>query len=928
MPPTIRWLHLSDFHVGKDAYEQRRLFTEIIREIERWKNEKEFVPDYVFLTGDIANKGQKREYESFRKDFLIPLQEKFDVSTIVFPVPGNHDVERPGTDTLDSTAPLAASSKFFDADKIGKAARDQIVPRFKNYKKLMAASGISPDWLAKSEGTAFHIRSLAGVQVAVIGLNTAWLCKNDQDKNKLTPGYRLVESALKKAEGCQIKIILGHHPLSWWNENEEANIRRLFAQHNVIYLHGHMHKSEGRVEESMADHFLTLQAGAAFQAREGEPWINGFSWGDLDPQAGEVRISPRYWVNGEWPPDMSAITQKRRIGETDWWRFSLPGMRAPLLSNISVQIPGWKVLDAEILNSFAREIDQQEAQRFFDGAEPDWALAISPQFPLRCQTKALLRKVTSFKGEDRPQISLLHGPAAEGKSMALRQIVVAVVRANPDIGVFWHQDDSVSLNVQAFEKMLATKPNWLIATDHGDMIVDDLARLAQSLKRAGNCNVQFVIAAHDSDWKLAKGDTIVWNSFSRFESTRLAGLTEEDATSLAEAWLHFGASSNDSSLHGLKPDALAQRLIHAAKDDGFDEGAFFGALLTLRHGKDLRSHMRALLQRFDNMTLPSGGTVGGAFRLISAMHAEGLNFLSTNVLQESIGCDRLTMQQDVLWPLAAEAAASGGAYLRTRHRRIAKAALEVCSDDGEDLESLYILLACSAVRLRSIKNVRLQELEDWNYTLTKHFVQNGHAEMAVRIAEKMLEVVPDNVYYAVNLARLKRESGDLDGAFDVLYLMSLKKRDNRAVWLEWGTICGILNDYVSNVGLTAYSISDDLSPSTLGGEDASLAFANLAKAFEELNRLYRRDDFNRARAGCAFLGLLLSQNKKNLSFLRIHQQESISWGTPVDVTEGLAWMQAGLNAAIVEGSLNDSVAERIGNPAQFRFAALRRLLGQ
>jgi len=928
MPPTIRWLHLSDFHVGKDAYEQRRLFTEIVREIERWKNEKEFVPDYVFLTGDIANKGQKREYESFRKDFLLPLQEKFDINTIVFPVPGNHDVERPSVDMLDNTAPLVASSKFFDADKTGKAARDQIVPRFKNYKKLMAASGISPDWLAKSEGTALHIRSLAGVRVAVIGLNTAWLCKNDEDKNKLTPGYRLVESALKKAEGCQIKIILGHHPLSWWNDNEEANIRRLFAQDNVIYLHGHMHKSEGRVEESMADHFLTLQAGAAFQAREGEQWINGFSWGELDPQAGEVRISPRYWVNGEWPPDMSAITQKRRIGETDWWRFSLPGMKALLLPNSLAKTPGWKVLDAEILNSFAREIEQQEAQRFFDGAEPDWALAMFPQFPLRCKTKALLKKVIDFKGEDRPQISLLHGPAAEGKSMALRQVVVAAVRANPDLGVFWHQDDSASLNVDAFEKMLSTKSNWLIATDHGDMIVEDLARLAQNLKRAGKCNVQFVIAAHDSDWKLAKGDSILWNSFSRFETARLAGLTEEDATSLAEAWLHFGASSNDSSLLGLKADVLALRLIQAAKDDGFDEGAFFGALLTLRHGKDLRSHMRALMQRFDNMELPSGGTVGHAFRLISAMHAEGLNFLSNHVLQESIGCDRLTMQQDVLWPLAAEAAASGGTYLRTRHRRIAKAVLEVCRDDGEDVDGLYISLAGSAVRLRSIKNVRLQELEDWNYTLTKHFAHTGRAEMASRIAEKMLEIVPDNVYYAVNLARLKRESGDLGGAFDILYLFSLKKRDSRAVWLEWGTICGMLNDYVSNAGLTVYSISDDLSPSRLGIEDASLAFGNLAKAFEELNRLYRRDDFNRARAGCAFLGLLLGQNVKNLSFLRTHRQESISWGTPVDVAEGLAWMQRGVSAALEEGALNESVAERIGNLPQLRFEALRRLLGQ
>ena len=186
---------------------------------------------------------------------------------------------------------------------------------------------MSPDWLISNEGTATHTRNVAGVNIGVVGLNTAWLCKDDNDKGKLTPGYRLVEAVLKKIETCQIKIVLGHHPLSWWQDNEETNIRRLFAQHHVIYLHGHKHKSEGRFEEGGVDQFLVLQAGAAFQAREHEQWVNGFSWGELDPAAAEVRIAPRYWINGEWPPDMSAITLKRRIGETDWWQFPVPGMR-------------------------------------------------------------------------------------------------------------------------------------------------------------------------------------------------------------------------------------------------------------------------------------------------------------------------------------------------------------------------------------------------------------------------------------------------------------------------------------------------------------------------------------------------------------------------------------------------------------------------
>ena len=54
MSTPIRWLHLSDFHVGKDDYAQKRLFEKILEHIA----ERE-APDLVSVTGDIANNGQR-----------------------------------------------------------------------------------------------------------------------------------------------------------------------------------------------------------------------------------------------------------------------------------------------------------------------------------------------------------------------------------------------------------------------------------------------------------------------------------------------------------------------------------------------------------------------------------------------------------------------------------------------------------------------------------------------------------------------------------------------------------------------------------------------------------------------------------------------------------------------------------------------------
>lgn len=924
MASTIRWLHLSDFHVGKDAYEQNRLFGEIIKEVGRWRDEKKFVLDYVFITGDIANRGLKKEYETFRESFLIPLQEKLNSEAVVFPVPGNHDVERPSTDTFAREAPLASSSRFFDASKEGKIARDQALPRFKNYKKLMATSGISPDWLAMNDGSALNIREVAGVKVGVVGLNTAWLCKDDYDKDKLTPGYRLVDAALKKIEYCQIKIVLGHHPLSWWHDSEEEKIRSLFAEHHVIYLHGHKHKAEGRFEEGGVDQFLVLQAGAAFQAREGDKWVNGFSWGELDPVSAEIRISPWRLVNREWRPDVDSITMKRRIDATDWWGFPVPGMQAQSISGMKQlgALEGWLALDADKLREYVRTIEPADAKIFFDGAEPDWSLAMSPHFPVREQAAAILKRVAQFKGIDRPQIALVRGPTAEGKSMALRQIVSSALEVNPSLQVLWHQDESLGIDIQAFQRLLSTDQNWLIATDHGDMIIKDLVVLAQNLKRAGQGNVQFVLAAHDSDWKIAKGDTVPWNSFSRFEEARLSGLSKADATLLATAWQHFGASACDESWHNLTPELLAEQLLQAAKEDEGNEGALFGALLTLRHGRDLRAHVRTLMQKFDGMSLSVGGTVGDVFCLIAAMHAENLEFLSSKVLQEVIGCDRPTLQRDVLGPMTAEAAASGGAYLRTRHRRIAKALLEICIEDDMSLDALYLSLVEGAVRLGRVKGEWLEELAQWEYLLPKHFLDTGRTELAMQIATKILQVVPGNSHYAVNLARMKRESGDASGAIRVLESVAPPK-NNRAFWREWGTACGMREDFLSNAALHAYSISDDLSAKPPTIEDSKLALAGLAKAFAELHTIMERPELCRARASCAWLGLLTDANDK---ILKDHQNACTEIGDPKDVAEATSWLSVGLSVSLGNGNLADFLIDKLGEHDQFKFGGLQRLL--
>lgn len=128
---SIRWLHLSDFHVGKENYSQISMFGKILANVgDRVK--KGMVPDLVFLTGDIANKGREEEYKEFEDNFLIPLCEILGDGwdEKIYSVPGNHDID---IGILESKAVkkhhvLDSIQNFLDPDESGLKLRKPLLP--------------------------------------------------------------------------------------------------------------------------------------------------------------------------------------------------------------------------------------------------------------------------------------------------------------------------------------------------------------------------------------------------------------------------------------------------------------------------------------------------------------------------------------------------------------------------------------------------------------------------------------------------------------------------------------------------------------------------------------------------------------------------------------------------------------------------------
>jgi hypothetical protein len=117
--------------VGKDFYAQRKLFTQIHQNVSD-RISLGFIPDFVFISGDLANKGKTEEYVEFFDLFLSPLIDTLGEgwNGKIFSIPGNHDVQRDRSKFFNPREILQKPDYAFDPTEQGKEERSQFVPRF------------------------------------------------------------------------------------------------------------------------------------------------------------------------------------------------------------------------------------------------------------------------------------------------------------------------------------------------------------------------------------------------------------------------------------------------------------------------------------------------------------------------------------------------------------------------------------------------------------------------------------------------------------------------------------------------------------------------------------------------------------------------------------------------------------------------------
>lgn len=331
----IRWLHLSDFHSGKDSHAQERIYEYILNNI-REKIDSGLAPHLIFLTGDIGNRGLASDYEVFNRDLMLKLKPLVEDSCRgrIFVVPGNHDVNRKANEAFTARGVLGKVQTFLDPTSDGQRHRQILFPRFQNFvTNDLTVSDTTDHWLVSKSGALIHREQINGVDVGVLGVNTAWLSEEGEDRHKLSPGLNIVEHGLRKLEQCDIRFVIGHHPIDWLIDDEVQPCKTQFARHNVIFLHGHIHKNQSNLGWEAGEEFPSIQSGCCFNTRNFKKRAPTFLWSALDLGGNRVLMQPLKWSfeHYEWKTDVDAFSNAQEIVAESPWRCHIPACLKGLL---------------------------------------------------------------------------------------------------------------------------------------------------------------------------------------------------------------------------------------------------------------------------------------------------------------------------------------------------------------------------------------------------------------------------------------------------------------------------------------------------------------------------------------------------------------------------------------------------------------------
>lgn len=427
----VRILHISDLHERglreKEAWRRRRVLGEAwLRHLEELLDEGPI--DLVFFTGDAADWGKAEEFAR-AGEFLHATLDQLSLGTErLFVIPGNHDVDR-GVESESWAALRRALGET--SDSLGVARwmsggdappgfqaewRRAVRRRLENYERWVKEDLRREDLLATETRLGYRATvDLPGVEapLQVIGLNTAWMCGDDNDAGRLYILDHELMGLATDGDGRPLpgfRILLMHHPFEHLADG--AQCRRLLDGHVDLVLRGHLHNEEAETWSDPDRTVRQLAAGCLYEGWRGDQWPNACHVIALDPAAAapEAVVRLRGWSarGGYWHDDNSLY----KSAEDGRLSLRFPAARArPGSPAFEAPANPWKPAVPPVF--VGRELLMRKLRGAWDQGRStsivgDWRIGKS----------SILATCYEILGKSGRPVRLLNGESREGHSTA------------------------------------------------------------------------------------------------------------------------------------------------------------------------------------------------------------------------------------------------------------------------------------------------------------------------------------------------------------------------------------------------------------------------------------------------------------------------------------------------------------------------------
>ena len=313
---TFQILHISDLHINdskKELFDRSVVLEPLIERVKQ-DQKNNFHPEIIVVTGDIAFKGIKAEYD-LAKVFFDDLLAALDLdNNRLFVVPGNHDVNR---EKYRPTAVLRYDNM--------RALNDEL----ENYRKDLLKGML--DYFNFTDTYLPHLKSIhgrlipfvntfdakCGKRIGLVGLNSAWMCRKSDDKGTIAIGEFQVTRAMEELEEkgeVDLQVVLFHHPLDWlWVDDK--NICRQHLNDSIL-LSGHLHDVAGGYLNDLNGSIYQFQAGGAYLGTK-SGWPGRFHYITHDWGVNEIRLDFRRFVKNQrkWSVDSETGDDGKKVFE-------------------------------------------------------------------------------------------------------------------------------------------------------------------------------------------------------------------------------------------------------------------------------------------------------------------------------------------------------------------------------------------------------------------------------------------------------------------------------------------------------------------------------------------------------------------------------------------------------------------------------------